>query len=69
MDSIGTISGLISNYFVNSQNLITILLNPVDGKLMSITVDDGEDVQQFNYEEPASGVNFGTHSLEWGLFA
>ena len=69
MDSIGTISGLISSYFINSQNLITILLNPADGRLVSITVDDGNDIQEYNYEEPASGVNYGTHELQWGLFA
>jgi hypothetical protein len=69
MNSIGTISGLISNYFVNSENLITILLNPTDGRLISLIIDDGEDVKEFNYEVPVSGVNYGSHSLQWGLFA
>lgn len=69
MDSIGTISGLISSYFMNSENLITILVNPADGKLVSILVDNGEDVEEFNYENHGTGMNYGTHSLEWGLFA
>ncbi len=69
MDSIGTISGLISNYFVNSEHLITILLNPADGRLMSITVDDGNDIQEYNYDEPVTGITYGNHSLQWGLFA
>jgi len=69
MESIGTISGLLYTDYKSSNCIITVLHNPTDGQLISVLVDDGEDVKEFNYNKGRSGINYGTDQLQWGLFA
>lgn len=69
MNSIGTIAGLLSVAFKNSDSIFTILLDPRTGKLMSFLVDDGDEVMEYTYNKIHSGVEYGSDPLQWGLFA
>lgn len=69
MDSIGTVAGLIYSEYKSAFCIVTVLQNPSDGMLVSVLVDDGEDVMEYNYNKGKSGINYGTDELQWGLFA
>lgn len=69
MNAIGTFDGLLTVSYKNSNSILTILLDPRDGEIMSFLVDDGEDVREFNICEKKSTVQYGTDPLQWGLFA
>lgn len=69
MDSIGTLAGLLSIAYKQSDNILTILLDPRTGNLMSFLVDDGTEIQEFYFSEKKSSIEYGTDPLQWGLFA
>lgn len=69
MDSIGTTAGLLTSQYRTSQSIITIMVDPSDGTLMSVLVDDGDGILEYNYEKKHSGISYGTDELQWGLFA
>jgi hypothetical protein len=45
------------------------MVDPSDGTLMSVLVDDGDGILEYNYEKKHSGISYGTDELQWGLFA
>lgn len=69
MDSIGTLAGMLTVDYKQSENILTILLDPRTGKLMSFLVDDGVEVLEYTYNKAGQGVQYGTDPLQWGLFA
>lgn len=69
MESIGTVAGLLYTDYKSSICIVTVLQNPTNGQLISILVDDGEDVKEYQYNKRKTGINYGTDVLQWGLFA
>lgn len=69
MESIGTVAGLLYTDYKSSICIVTVLQNPTNGQLISVLVDDGEDIQEYNYNKGRTGISYGTDQLQWGLFA
>lgn len=69
MNSIGLISGYLSVSYLNSQNIITIVQDFTKGDLLSIIVDDGEEVKEYNYSKSHNQHSINTNPLQWGLIA
>lgn len=69
MDSIGTLGGLLTVDYRNSLCIVTILQDPSNGKLVTVIVDDGDEVMEYNYAKSINTMNYGTDPLQWGLFA
>ncbi len=68
MNSIG-ISGLLTVDYRNSLCIVTILQDPSNGNLVSVIVDDGDEVMEYNYAKSPNTMNYGSDPLQWGLFA
>lgn len=68
MNSIG-ISGLLTVDYRNSLCIVTILQDPSNGKLVSVIVDDGDEVREYKYAKSQNTMNYGSDPLQWGLFA
>jgi hypothetical protein len=69
MNSIGISGGLLTVDYKNSLCIVTILQDPSSGKLVSVLVDDGDEVMEYNYAKTQNSMNYGSDPLQWGLFA
>ncbi len=69
MNSIGILGSLLTVDYKNSQCIVTVLQDPTSGKLVSVLVDDGDEVMEYNYAKAQNTINYGNDPLQWGLFA
>ncbi len=67
MNYIGLISGYLSVSYLNSQSIITIVQDFTRGDLLSIIVDDGDEVKEYNYRTTRNPHSINTNPMQWGL--
>ncbi len=69
MNPFGILGGLISVIHQNSVGFITVLQNPVTGELMSIIIDDGIQIKEYDYSKRKTGEHGGSGILQPGFIA
>lgn len=69
MNSLGTFENMLSVMYRTSNSIVNVLQDPTDGKLISVVIDDGEDIQEYNFGESRFVENPSFDSLQWGNYA
>lgn len=69
MNSLGIFENMLSVMYRTSNSIVNVLQDPTDGKLISVVIDDGEDIQEYNFGESRFVENPSFDSLQWGNYA